>query len=269
VIGSQRPSIVKFVQADGPSENLLSIGDRILEVNGVSVADATRQHIISLFLSFGTEVILTVGQPSVSSIVFPETILKFSKFLIFSSSQKANKSSILTFAKRAKLHENPRRVRFVESVRISGSPLYEVEHPLDEYRDSIKQTKANSDSDSLFSSRKFSFRSSTKMNCVRTKTDDSSDDDLKKKPSNSVGTPFVNVLKVFLENGQTKTFKYDGQTTVQNIIDQICEKQNILRPECYCIIAEPVRNLGASQRNILLDNREKIVNVSCLACHLP
>src|SRR6218665_562409 len=120
------------------------------------------------------------------------------------SFQKANKSSILTFAKRAKLRENPRRVRFVESVMISGSPLFEVEHPLDEYRDSIKRAPKQN-TDSFWNQRKFSFRSSEKMNCAKPKPEESSDDDLKNKSS---GTPFVNVLKVFLENGQTKTFKY-------------------------------------------------------------
>ncbi|XP_048772216.2 uncharacterized protein LOC125678112 isoform X7 [Ostrea edulis] len=40
--------------------------------------------------------------------------------------------------------------------------------------------------------------------------------------------PFMpNVLKVFLENGQTKSFKYDNKTTVKDVVQSLKEKLNI------------------------------------------
>ncbi|KAK8376636.1 hypothetical protein O3P69_009922 [Scylla paramamosain] len=43
-------------------------------------------------------------------------------------------------------------------------------------------------------------------------------------------TPFMpNVLKVFLENGQTKSFKYDSSTTVGDVLDSLHQKLGIKR----------------------------------------
>uniref|UniRef100_A0A6P4F707 Uncharacterized protein LOC108047450 n=1 Tax=Drosophila rhopaloa TaxID=1041015 RepID=A0A6P4F707_DRORH len=36
--------------------------------------------------------------------------------------------------------------------------------------------------------------------------------------------PMANVLKVFLENGQTKSFKYDATTTVQDVVSSLLDK---------------------------------------------
>ncbi|XP_053399277.1 uncharacterized protein LOC123557003 isoform X4 [Mercenaria mercenaria] len=50
-------------------------------------------------------------------------------------------------------------------------------------------------------------------------------------PSNSPEESYVpfmpNVLKVFLENGQTKSFKYDNKTTVKDVVNSLQEKLNI------------------------------------------
>lgn len=38
------------------------------------------------------------------------------------------------------------------------------------------------------------------------------------------GAPVANVIKVFLENGHTKSFKYDSATDVQSVLDVLKEK---------------------------------------------
>ena len=38
------------------------------------------------------------------------------------------------------------------------------------------------------------------------------------------GSPIPNVMKVFLENGHTKSFKYDNSTSVASVLDVLKEK---------------------------------------------
>lgn len=106
-------------------------------------------------------------------------------------SMNGRKSTLLSPAKKHKLKTRPIRVRFAESVCVNGSPLFPV-ICCDAYLGkcnflitlihdiSVTQPSAFSLSDVLI-------------------------------------PPMANVLKVFLENGQTKSFKYDSTTTVQVI----------------------------------------------------
>lgn len=73
--------------------------------------------------------------------------------------------------------------------------------------------------------------------------------------------PFMpNVLKVFLENGQTKTFKYDSGTLVQDVLTSLIEKLSIKNPLYYSLCVEHVK---ARRRNklTLLDPKDSLSKV--------
>ncbi|XP_037083114.1 FERM and PDZ domain-containing protein 4-like isoform X2 [Pollicipes pollicipes] len=74
--------------------------------------------------------------------------------------------------------------------------------------------------------------------------------------------PFMpNVLKVFLENGQTKSFKYDSSTTVEDVLESLQAKLGIHCVEHFSIVAEHV---NAVRRNklTLLDNKETLARIA-------
>ncbi|GMS88503.1 hypothetical protein PENTCL1PPCAC_30557, partial [Pristionchus entomophagus] len=44
-----------------------------------------------------------------------------------------------------------------------------------------------------------------------------------------------NVLRVFLENGQTRSFKYDAATTVKDVVSSLCDKLQLLSRRHFCL----------------------------------
>ncbi|GBN29692.1 FERM and PDZ domain-containing protein 4, partial [Araneus ventricosus] len=104
VAGSEKPVIVRFVTEGGPNEHKLMPGDQIMKINGEDVMRAPREHVIELIRSCKQTVTLLVCQPQTNN--------------------TTRKSALLTAAKKAKLRNNPSRVRFSEGVIINGSPLY-------------------------------------------------------------------------------------------------------------------------------------------------
>lgn len=70
-----------------------------------------------------------------------------------------------------------------------------------------------------------------------------------------------NVLKVFLENGQTKSFKYDSSTTVGDVLDSLHQKLGIKCPEHFSLVVEHVKSLRRNKLT-LLDPRETLSRVS-------
>ncbi|KAF2359462.1 FERM N-terminal [Trinorchestia longiramus] len=65
-------------------------------------------------------------------------------------------------------------------------------------------------------------------------------------------TPFMpNVLKVFLENGQTKSFKYDSSTTVGDVLDSLHQKLGIKCPGYFSLVVEHVKSLRRNKLTIL------------------
>lgn len=69
-----------------------------------------------------------------------------------------------------------------------------------------------------------------------------------------------NVLKVFLENGQTKSFKYDSSTTVGDVLDSLHQKLGIKCPEHFSLVVEHVKSLRRNKLT-LLDPRETLSRV--------
>ncbi|XP_031554978.1 uncharacterized protein LOC116291888 [Actinia tenebrosa] len=66
-----------------------------------------------------------------------------------------------------------------------------------------------------------------------------------------------NVLKVFLENGQTRSFHYNPKTTVQEIFNTLGPKLDIKAMEYFCLV------LSGPQKNQLsfLQNHEKVSEI--------
>ncbi|GIX71676.1 FERM and PDZ domain-containing protein 4 [Caerostris extrusa] len=196
VAGSEKPVIVRFVTEGGPNEHKLMPGDQIMKINGEDVMRSPREHVIELIRSCKQTVNLLVCQPQTNN--------------------TTRKSALLTAAKKAKLRNNPSRVRFSEGVIINGSPLY--------------------------------------------------------SPSPVDGNvPFLpNVLKVFLENGQTKSFKYDSTTTVQDVLNSLVEKLSITCVNHFCLATEHVK-ITRKNRLSILDPKDTLTKIASKpgAHHLP
>ncbi|XP_015243710.1 PREDICTED: FERM and PDZ domain-containing protein 1-like [Cyprinodon variegatus] len=67
-----------------------------------------------------------------------------------------------------------------------------------------------------------------------------------------------NVLKVYLENGQTKAFKFEISTTVKDIVMTLKEKLSLNRIEHFSLVLEQQHN---SSRLLLLHDEERIHQV--------
>lgn len=73
--------------------------------------------------------------------------------------------------------------------------------------------------------------------------------------------PMANVLKVFLENGQTKSFKYDATTTVQDVVSSLLDKLCLCCGELFSLVLEHVKSLKRNKLT-LLDPQESLARVS-------
>ncbi|KAK3923091.1 FERM and PDZ domain-containing protein 4, partial [Frankliniella fusca] len=64
--------------------------------------------------------------------------------------------------------------------------------------------------------------------------------------------PFMpNVLKVFLENGQTKSFKYDASTTVRDVVSSLQQKLCIKATDHFALTVEHVKSLRRNKLTLL------------------
>lgn len=63
--------------------------------------------------------------------------------------------------------------------------------------------------------------------------------------------PMANVLKVFLENGQTKSFKYDSTTTVQDVVTSLRDKLCLSAEEHFSLVLEHVKSLKRNKLTLL------------------
>lgn len=73
--------------------------------------------------------------------------------------------------------------------------------------------------------------------------------------------PMANVLKVFLENGQTKSFKYDAWTTVQDVVQSLQTKLCIQASEHFSLVVEHIKSLRRNKLT-LLDPEDTLARVS-------
>lgn len=74
--------------------------------------------------------------------------------------------------------------------------------------------------------------------------------------------PFLpNVLKVFLENGQTKSFKYDSTTTIQDVLDSLREKLSVKCVEHFSLVVEHIKSIRRNKLT-LLDPRDTLAKIA-------
>ncbi|XP_037048563.1 uncharacterized protein LOC119083046 isoform X2 [Bradysia coprophila] len=73
--------------------------------------------------------------------------------------------------------------------------------------------------------------------------------------------PMANVLKVFLENGQTKSFKYDNTTTVQDVVTSLRDKLCLSAEEHFSLVLEHVKSLKRNKLT-LLDPQETLARIA-------
>ncbi|KAK3596512.1 hypothetical protein CHS0354_021016 [Potamilus streckersoni] len=67
--------------------------------------------------------------------------------------------------------------------------------------------------------------------------------------------PFMpNVLKVFMENGQTKSFKYDNKTTVKDVMQSLQEKLNIHNIHNFCLVLHSAKSKVTGKMTILQEH---------------
>lgn len=141
------------------------------------------------------------------------------------------KSTLLSAGKRAKLRTRPSRVRFAESVCVNGAPLFPVSPAPPGWSPVMTLLAVTLLQPSAFSLGDI---------CV---------------------PPMANVLKVFLENGQTKSFKYDATTTVQDVVSSLLDKLCLCCGELFSLVLEHVKSLKRNKLT-LLDPQESLARVS-------
>ncbi|XP_051928968.1 uncharacterized protein frmpd1b isoform X1 [Hippocampus zosterae] len=149
------PLLVRDVATGSPADGILYPGDQVLQINDTVLEDLNSDQVESILRDL--EDCITV------------TILRH---------MTNPKSSIMSAEKRARLRNNPVKVRFAEEVVVNG------------------HTQGNS---LLF---------------------------------------LPNVLKVYLENGQTKAFKFDHTTTVKDIVLTLKDKLSIRAIEYFALVLE-------------------------------
>uniref|UniRef100_A0A914VWB2 FERM and PDZ domain-containing protein 4 n=1 Tax=Plectus sambesii TaxID=2011161 RepID=A0A914VWB2_9BILA len=84
------------------------------------------------------------------------------------------------------------------------------------------------------------------------------------KPNGSESCiPFMpNVMRVFLENGQTRSFKYDQNTTVQDVVESLKEKLLLGKMDHFSLALE--HSLGPRSNRLSLLRRDELL--SRIAC---
>ncbi|CAH1777483.1 unnamed protein product, partial [Owenia fusiformis] len=75
--------------------------------------------------------------------------------------------------------------------------------------------------------------------------------------------PFMpNVLKVFLENGQTKSFKYDKQTTVKDVLNSLQEKLGLRCMQYFSLVLQNTKSVSHN-KFAFLQNDDCIADIAC------
>ncbi|XP_045467431.1 uncharacterized protein LOC123675910 isoform X2 [Harmonia axyridis] len=73
--------------------------------------------------------------------------------------------------------------------------------------------------------------------------------------------PMANVLKVFLENGQTKSFKYDAWTTVHDVMSSLETKLQLQATEHFSLVVEHIKSVKRNKLT-LLDPQDTLARIA-------
>ena len=60
-----------------------------------------------------------------------------------------------------------------------------------------------------------------------------------------------NVMKVYLENGQTKSFKYDSATTVSDVLNSLQQKLGFKSMDHFSLCVEHVKSIRKNKLTLL------------------
>ena len=60
-----------------------------------------------------------------------------------------------------------------------------------------------------------------------------------------------NVMKVYLENGQTKSFKYDSATTVADVLNSLQQKLGFKSMDHFSLCVEHVKSIRKNKLTLL------------------
>ncbi|XP_065313515.1 uncharacterized protein LOC135922916 isoform X2 [Gordionus sp. m RMFG-2023] len=74
------------------------------------------------------------------------------------------------------------------------------------------------------------------------------------QPYESCVHAMANILKVYLENGQTKSFKYDNKTTVRDVLDILKEKLNLLSMDYFCLVLQHIDDVKCTRLTLLYED---------------
>ncbi|KAF7494909.1 FERM and PDZ domain-containing protein 4 [Sarcoptes scabiei] len=194
IVGSERPVQIRYVKEGGPSESLLEANDEILLLNDQDVREAPLQTVVKIIQS-NESITIVVRRPvrrtkRENTHYDKESIVRKERSILLTKSEKIDKRK-----------SNQFRVRFAKDILVIGSPLF---NHYSQPPSSISTSTLTKRSSMLggTSSIANSLRSMMMMSMMKSSS----------------------VLKVFLENDQTRTFHFDGSTIVQDIVDQLCEK---------------------------------------------
>ncbi|XP_069577439.1 FERM and PDZ domain-containing protein 1 isoform X1 [Brachyistius frenatus] len=155
ILTTNAPLLVRDVVTGSPADGILFPGDQVLQINDIVLEDLSAEQVENILRDLEDCINVTILRHMTNP-----------------------KSSIMSAEKRARLRNNPVKVRFAEEVVVNG------------------HTQGNS---LLF---------------------------------------LPNVLKVYLENGQTKAFKFDNSTTVKDIVLTLKDKLSIRAIEYFALVLE-------------------------------
>ncbi|XP_038057083.1 uncharacterized protein LOC119728774 isoform X2 [Patiria miniata] len=81
-----------------------------------------------------------------------------------------------------------------------------------------------------------------------------------KSPPSLVYLP--SVLKVYLENGQTKSFKYDNKTSVKEVLRNLKEKLALKSMEHFSLVVQNMEDLQCSNKFTILQEDETLIQIA-------
>ncbi|XP_011478516.1 FERM and PDZ domain-containing protein 1 isoform X1 [Oryzias latipes] len=170
---TREPLLVRDIAAGSPADGILYPGDQVLQINDKVLEDLIPEQVENIMRDLEDCINVTILRHMTNP-----------------------KSSIMSAEKRARLRNNPVKVRFAEEIVVNG------------------HTQGNS---LLF---------------------------------------LPNVLKVYLENGQTKAFKFDNTTTVKDIVLTLKDKLSIRAIEYFALVLEQQYSIT----KLLLLHEDELIN---------
>ncbi|ELK17712.1 FERM and PDZ domain-containing protein 4 [Pteropus alecto] len=257
VAGSEKPVVVRSVTPGGPSEGKLIPGDQIVMINDEPVSAAPRERVIDLvspLLRADTHRLCDKSaehdptQPAMSE----------------PNHRAAGTGNVISsgFSKGTALRQTP--VRFIRLG--SKSQKQGINY-------NLKKEKSCKESILLtviqpYPSPKSAFISAAKKARLKSnpvKVRFSEEVIINGQVSETVKDNSLlfmpNVLKVYLENGQTKSFRFDSSTSIKDVILTLQEKLSIKGIEHFSLMLEQ-RTEGAGTKLLLLHEQETLTQVT-------